>query len=108
MSYLGSAEEEFDGLMQVTLSNFCPFEQSRARAHLKNKFVSELRLPSHYKNQSRIHSCYKLYKSGRLFEAAFLELLNCVWHHSLYFTTVCTPQIWERVNLMDGFERELV
>lgn len=46
MSYLGRAEEEFDGLMQVTLSNFCPFEQSRARAHLKNKFVSELRLPS--------------------------------------------------------------
>ena len=46
MSYLGRAEEEFDGLMQVSLSNFSTFEQSRARAHLKSKFMSELRLSS--------------------------------------------------------------
>lgn len=46
MSCLGRAEEGFDDLMQVSLSNFCLSEQSRTRAHLKSKFISELRLPS--------------------------------------------------------------
>lgn len=51
---------------------------------------------------------FKNYKSGSLSETAFLESLNCGWHHSLCFTTVCTPEIWEGSNLKDGSERGLV
>lgn len=51
---------------------------------------------------------FKNYKSGSLSETAFLELLNCGWHHGLYFTTVRTPEIREGANLKDGSEWGLV
>lgn len=41
---LDRAEKEFGGLMQVILSTFCPFAQSRAGAHLKSKFTPELKV----------------------------------------------------------------
>lgn len=44
MSFLGRAEEEFGGLIQMILSSFCPFAQSRAGAHLKSKFMPELKV----------------------------------------------------------------
>lgn len=92
MPYLGRAEEEFDGLMQVSFSDFSLFEECRARANLQSRFMSELRLYSLSVLMLNAENVvFKNYKSGSLSETAFLELLNCAWHHSLYFTTVCTP-----------------
>lgn len=63
MSYLGRAEEECDGLMQVSLSNFSTFEQSRARAHLKSNITSEHRLSS--LPIIMLNAEYIVYKSGK-------------------------------------------
>lgn len=89
MSHLGRADEEFDGLMQVSLSKFCPFEQSRARANLKSKFMYELRFSS--LPIITLNAEYVVLLHFTKVKAKFFELLNCVWQHSLYFTTACTP-----------------
>lgn len=40
----GREEEKYGGLMQMILSNFCQFAQSRAGDHLKSKFTPELKV----------------------------------------------------------------